>query len=851
MWWGVWLLVLTVWLGGCGGGADNKATQDDTRGGVGAGSGTLRPYDGPVPADEDVQRFKIHFFDKFRADNRCGACHDAGGQAPQFVNQSDVNAAYSQALSVVSRDNPGNSPLVTKVAGGHNCWIDNGNAVCAGELRRAIEQWVSGGSGGTTVIELKLSDDKANQDITATKQFPLPGSSHYASVLAAFQNHVYPLFQTYGCHDCHRGTAATPQQPYFANSNIDEAYEAALPRMDIDDGELNRSLEVALSRLVVRLRTDAHNCGRYTMSCTQEAQEMLDAIKALAVAVPQPDAIPPNWVTSKAMVLEADGIRASGGGRVDSGVIARWDFSEGEGVMAGDSSGVEPAMNLTLLGDVEWVGGNGIQITAGRAQATTAASRKLAREIRATGEFTVELWVAPANVSQEGPARIMTYSGGASERNFTVGQTRYSYDFMTRASTTSFNGEPALTTRDADQDLQATLQHVVLTYSPVQGRRIYVNGVFTDDADAVAGGNLNEWDDSFAFMLGSEASGMFQWQGVIRFAAIYNRALKPEEIVQNVEAGVGERYYLMFNVTDRVNINDGFRSFVVFETSIFDSYSYLFSQPFFYRTGPDGAAQARYSSIPLKGMRIGVNGKEPSVGQAYAKLDLTLDADLYGDMGQPLSRIGTVIPLELGAKADEFFLTFEQLGEDTDVRVIGTLAPKGVTAKAGGPDVGLRMFSAINETMAKITGVPVTNSEVADIYNLVRQQLPGTTSVETFVSAQQMAIAQLAIGYCSELVDSSGLRATFFPAFTGFDSSVATALDTSAKRNDIIDPLYTNVVGVNLASQPNEAAMKGELHDLMDILYIRYRDTGSATDTRNIIKATCAAALGSAAILMQ
>ena len=35
-------------------------------------------------------------------------------------------------------------------------------------------------------------------------------------------------------------------------------------------------------------------------------------------------------------------------------------------------------------------------------------------------------------------------------------------------------------TADADEDLQATLQHVVATYDPVNGRRIYVNGVFAD-----------------------------------------------------------------------------------------------------------------------------------------------------------------------------------------------------------------------------------------------------------------------------------------------------------------------------------------------------------------------------------
>ncbi len=843
------LLAATLIVGGCGGGAENKMNSDPNGGGNNTGSGTVGPYIGPVPANEDVQRFKIYFFDKFRADNRCGSCHDVGGQAPQFVREDNVNSAYTQALTVINRDNPGSSRVVEKVNDGHNCWIDGGNAVCAGDLRRAIEDWVGGGNGDTTTIELSLSQEKSNQEITVTKQFPVTGASDYDSVVSAFGTTVYPLFAAYGCDSCHRSGTATPQQPYFASLNLNEAYDASRARMDIDDGVLDRPLNEALSRFVVRLRSEFHNCGN---DCMADAAEMLDAIKDLENAVSAPNAIPANWKTSKAMVLESDGILASGGGRVDTGAIAKWDFSEGEGVIAADSSGVEPRMNLTLFGNVQWVGGNGIQLGAGgRAQATTASSKKLADQIRMSGEYTIEAWVAPANVVQEGPARILTYSSGTSERNFTLGQTQYRYDFLNRASTTSGNGEPALTTNADDEDLQATLQHVVVTYSPVNGRRIYVNGIFTDDADPSAGGSLNGWDDGFAFIVGSESSGSRQWQGVVRFVAIYNRVLNPSEIVTNFDAGVGEKYYLMFNVTDLVDIDDGFNSYVVFETSIFDSYSYLFNAPFLYRTANGGTGQDSYSNIPLRGMRIGINGKEPTVGQAYAKLNTTLESSQYGEMGQPLSGIGTIIPLELGSNADEFFLTFELIGEESDVRVEGVVSPVPPTPSDAEPDIGLRMFAEISASMSKITGVPVTNTNVRNTYNTVRQQLPGTPSVETFVSAQQMAVAQLAIEYCSEMVDNTGLRSAFFPGFANFNTGVTPAFDTTTERDQIIDPLFARVVGVGLESQPDEVAMKAELDDLIQLLSGRHPGASNSIDTQKIVKATCAAALGSAAVLLQ
>ncbi|MFZ5603699.1 MAG: hypothetical protein ACOY7J_14710, partial [Pseudomonadota bacterium] len=238
------LLVSGLLLAGCGGGGKTEVNADPDGGGNNdGGSTTTGPYIGPTPETEDVQRFKIYFYDTFRASNRCGSCHNTGGQAPQFVREDNVNLAYAQALSVVDVGNPGNSRIVEKVAGGHNCWIDNGNAVCAGDLQRAIERWTGGTSSETTAIELRAPED---HDITVTKQFPLAGQSGYDGVVSAFGTTVYPLFAEYSCDGCHQSGSATPQQPYFASADLNEAYDAARSRMDIDDGVLNRPLADSL-----------------------------------------------------------------------------------------------------------------------------------------------------------------------------------------------------------------------------------------------------------------------------------------------------------------------------------------------------------------------------------------------------------------------------------------------------------------------------------------------------------------------------------------------------------------------------------------------------------------------------
>ncbi len=118
-----------------------------------------------------------------------------------------------------------------------------------------------------------------------------------------------------------------------------------------------------------------------------------------------------------------------------------------------------------------------------------------------------------------------------------------------RSSATDANGAPSLLTSDMDKDAQASLQHVVLTYDPVNGRRLYVNGNYTADLDPTKGGTIANWDDTFTFVLGNETSSNRQWQGAIRFAAIHNHALTQAQMQQNFAAGVGERYFLLFNVS--------------------------------------------------------------------------------------------------------------------------------------------------------------------------------------------------------------------------------------------------------------------------------------------------------------
>ncbi len=807
------VLLLSSLLAACGGGGADTQKLPNT-----SSDGAKSSYTGPPPATDDVQAFRINLWENLKGTNRCGSCHNAGGQTPTFVEQDDINKAYSAANTVVDLSDPAQSRMVAKVGGGHNCWLDS-NQACADVIKAYISAWAGGSTGATSQVVLTAP---VSRDPGDSKTFPADAS--------LFDSTVRPILQAH-CAACHSESASAPEAPYFASSDLSAAYAAVKDKINLDDP--------SASRLVVRLRSEFHNCWS---DCASNADTMQTAIQQFVDGIPATH-VDPALVTSKALAL-GDGIVSGGGGRYVGNLIAFYQFKAGTGTTAYDTSGVEPALNLTLSGGATFVPGWGINVTTGKAQGSTTASKKLSDLIQATGEYSVEAWVAPANVTQEGPARIVSYSAGTTARNFTLGQTQYNYDFLNRSSVTDGNGAPAFSTADGDEVLQATLQHVVITFDPTHGRRIYVNGELVADSDPEGGGTLADWNNTYALVLGNEVSGDRQWQGVIRLVAIYNRALTQSQIAQNFGAGVGQKFYLLFGVSDLVNVP---QSYVMFEVSLFDSYSYLFDKPTFISLD----SSATPDGIPIQGIRLGINGHEASVGQAYANLDTTVTSSQYSaGSGQLLSRLGTTIGVEKGVDSDQFFLTFNRIGSNTHVSTEPAPPTPATPADLpASPTIGVRTFDEINATMSSLTGVPTSQSDVTTTFTNIKQQLPASPNIMGFLSSQQVAISQLAIEYCNALVDDTSLRASYFPGFD-FTAAAGTAFDSTAKRDLVLDPLLDKMMGTSLSTQPNRSSVKTELNNLIDGL-TACGGSCAAGRTDTVVKATCSALLGTAATTLQ
>ncbi len=873
----VTLFLLQACSGGSGGGGSEREVNSNEPGGT---RGFV--YSGPPPATDEIQNFKIAFYDPLVDDNRCGECHTPGKTGtPPFVDQGNVNQAWQHAKTLVNLDDPASSPVVSRVANGHNCWLaPTQSATCASTIVGYIERWAEASEGSVSTINLT---PRRPYNPSATRVLP-PMYEDVATLGVDLRapGELMELLVRY-CSDCHADTSAIPQVPYLASDDIAIAYAALRGKVDL--------ISPARSRLVQRMDPEGHNCWS---DCENNAQTLQSAIAKLAGVVP-PTEVNAALLTSTAQVLGEDGVEANTGGRYETDLIAKWEFREGSGTTTADTSGVLPEIPLSLSGEYSWLAGWGIRLVNGKAQGGASASAKLFERISGSGEYSVEAWVAPANVSQE-DAWIVGYAGGPENRNLLLSQSLYNYLAYTRSSVTDDNngGEPPLVTDDDAQLAQATLQHVVVTFDPVDGRKIYVNGQFSGDVDVAGGGLLNSWNESFAVVLGNTTANSNHWEGALRMVAIHNRALTPEQVTQNFDVGVGQKFFLMFSVAEQLNeervchIMNGEERinycYVVFEVSQFDESSYLFDRPFFVNINPDGGD----INFDLAGIHLGINGKLTEIGQAYVNVDTQISSQASG-IAQNLSKVGTIIPLENGADQDTFFLAFDNVaGQQGSDNARPRLPYQPVLSGEPRPDIGVRTFDAINASLSQLTGVsvaseavsPITGKTVGETYALVRRALPSVADFNAFSSSHLMAATQLAAAYCDALVQDETLREQIFPAPPTFDFNRPVGDSSIDWRNHIVVPLVDRSIKRGLLSDADRAAIIDEVellitddrdlkpyinvngswvsdpnpaaHNKRDGLIYCVNDAPCPPSrTADVVKAACTSVLGSAVVMLQ
>jgi hypothetical protein len=227
---------------------------------------------------------------------------------------------------------------------------------------------------------------------------------------------------------------------------------------------------------------------------------------------------------------------ASRGRRTIDGLLALYDFGLAAGATVRDVSGVEPALDLQIVNAKAVKRSKGsLEIRGNTMIRSIKVPTKIIKTVKGTGQLTVEVWVRPANLKQEGPARIVTISKDTSNRNFTLGQDGHNYDLRLRTSKTSRNGMPSMPA--PAKSVTTKLSHLAYSRERSGKARFFING--KQVAEKNVSGDLKNWDGSYRLCLGNEFSNDRAWKGSYHLVAVYGRALSPQEVKKSFEAGAG------------------------------------------------------------------------------------------------------------------------------------------------------------------------------------------------------------------------------------------------------------------------------------------------------------------------
>lgn len=616
-----------------------------------------------------------------------------------------------------------------------------------------------------------------------------------------FEQTLYPLLRDPAnfCVGCHGAT----QVPTFALDDLMASYNVLVGQQKVD------LQNPANSRVYLRPAVDRHNCGG-DASCDVIGAAFLAAIESWAAQVPAPVVPPQAAISGSTSFADAIGAAAA---RADANLIAKFEFDEGAGTTATDSSGVGTPIVLQLEG-TEWVDGGGLRNVSGKAQASLEHSQKVFDAVNASNAYSVEAWVIADDTAQDGPARIVSYSSDTATRNFTLGQNAIYYQLRNRSAGTSANGAPELEALTPEVD--TVLQHVVATYDADSGRKVFINGALSIAEDTP---DTLDWTNDQLLVLGNEVSGDRLWKGEFKLVALHNKALAASEVRQNFDAGLGDLVALRFDVSDVI----GSAGVVELVAKQLDPSAYMFARPTYIGDATD---------VQVKNIRIAVNGSTPVAAQSFRRIDM-----VAGVSGALLSPLAAVIPVAEGMGTDQFHLEFEMLGSaiGSAEQVVPSVEPPPVP-DVEEPSVGVRTFSQLNDTMSALTGVDANDADVLNLYNELKGQLPATTDLLSFSVSSQIAIQRLAVGYCGEMVNNNGSCNDFFGACE---------ID-GADKMEVADRLFDGFVGDNLATQPMRVGVSTEIVSMIDDLGCAAGCNGAEAIT--VLNATCAAVLSSSAV---
>ncbi len=239
----------------------------------------------------------------------------------------------------------------------------------------------------------------------------------------------------------------------------------------------------------------------------------------------------------------------TGGDRVTDGLLVLYTFDEGNGNVVHDVSEVGEPLDLIIADETRAVWENGYLETTGVNHIESpGTATKIIEACRESNEITVEAWIKTSDLTQNGTARIITCSIDSVDRNFTMGQGRYSaggdrFEMRYRAMMDVSNPNQVVSVNTHRGTLTEALTHIVFTREIEWMAAAYINNVWQEillegsSPTEFVNGDFTTWDDTYKFGLGNEIASERAWLGQFHLVAVYSRALTEEEVSQNFNAG--------------------------------------------------------------------------------------------------------------------------------------------------------------------------------------------------------------------------------------------------------------------------------------------------------------------------
>jgi hypothetical protein len=213
--------------------------------------------------------------------------------------------------------------------------------------------------------------------------------------------------------------------------------------------------------------------------------------------------------------------------------IVLYQFEKDTSSQILDSSGITPPAHLDIpdKGAVRREAGS-LALLRPTLLATKSPPAKLINAVKKSGEITISAWITPGNLTQSGPARIVTLSRDSSNRNATLGQDKTKFDARFRTEKTGANGIPSLNSGK----VATKKTHVVFTRSKNGQGTMFING--RQSGQRNFSGSPRNWDDNYRLALGNELSNDRPWLGTFHQIAIYAQAMSASDIAKLFQNGL-------------------------------------------------------------------------------------------------------------------------------------------------------------------------------------------------------------------------------------------------------------------------------------------------------------------------